>query len=315
MTEFIGIVDIKRTTGSGPSIKLDGSGGLDDGVILYRSDGKARMKMGSYYDFAIVGESPPPIDTFSIMNPEGEKIVNLSSEGSLELGGSGTNGGISLVYKDGVDSTSLGEGNMMLFDEAGHRGFALLSRAPSLSGIKPTTGMWIGASPREGPKAGIVFIRDSDGNDSIKLDGASGDIILANADCAEDFDIIESAEIDPGTVMVIEQKGKLQQSNIAYDKRVVGVVSGALNYKPGLVLDKRQATPFRKSISLMGKVYCKADAQYGSIDVGDLLTTSNTPGHAMKATDPMKAFGSVIGKALGSLNKELGLIPILVTLQ
>jgi hypothetical protein len=35
----------------------------------------------------------------------------------------------------------------------------------------------------------------------------------------------------------------------------------------------------------------------------------------MKAVDPVKAFGSVIGKALGSLSQEIGLIPILVTLQ
>jgi hypothetical protein len=32
--------------------------------------------------------------------------------------------------------------------------------------------------------------------------------------------------------------------------------------------------------------------------VGDLLTTAETVGHARKAADPLKAFGSVIGKAL-----------------
>ena len=48
---------------------------------------------------------------------------------------------------------------------------------------------------------------------------------------------------------------------------------------------------------LVGKVFCKVD---GAIDVGDLLTTSQTPGHAMKATDPQRAFGAVIGKALKS---------------
>ena len=65
----------------------------------------------------------------------------------------------------------------------------------------------------------------------------------------------------------------------------------------------------------MGKVYCKVDAEYAAIEVGDLLTTSPTPGHAMKATDPAKAFGTVIGKALRSLDAGTGLIPILVTLQ
>ena len=65
----------------------------------------------------------------------------------------------------------------------------------------------------------------------------------------------------------------------------------------------------------MGKVFCKVDAQFGAIEVGDLLTTSPTPGHAMKANDPLKAFGSVIGKALRTLKEGQGLIPILIALQ
>ena len=68
-------------------------------------------------------------------------------------------------------------------------------------------------------------------------------------------------------------------------------------------------------IALMGKVYCKVDASYGAIEVGDLLTTSPTPGHAMKADDPLKAFGAVIGKALQPLELGQGLIPILIALQ
>jgi hypothetical protein len=65
----------------------------------------------------------------------------------------------------------------------------------------------------------------------------------------------------------------------------------------------------------MGKVYCRVDAQYSPIEVGDLLTTSPTPGHAMKAVDAIKAFGAVIGKALKPLDRGVDMIPILVTLQ
>jgi hypothetical protein len=68
-------------------------------------------------------------------------------------------------------------------------------------------------------------------------------------------------------------------------------------------------------VALVGKVYCKVDAQYASIEVGDLLTTSPTRGHAMKVTDPFKAFGSVIGKALHPLETGQGMIPILIALQ
>jgi len=49
--------------------------------------------------------------------------------------------------------------------------------------------------------------------------------------------------------------------------------------------------------------------------VGDLLTTSPTPGHAMRADDPGRAFGAVLGKALRPLADGQGLVPILVALQ
>ncbi|MGE5444409.1 MAG: hypothetical protein ACM3SR_07380 [Ignavibacteriales bacterium] len=115
--------------------------------------------------------------------------------------------------------------------------------------------------------------------------------------------------------MVIDQEGALRQSEKAYDKRVAGVISDAGDYKPGIILGKRQSENNRMPIALVGKVYCKVDARYSPIEVGDLLTTSHTPGHAMKADDPLKAFGSVIGKALRSLADGQGLIPILIALQ
>jgi len=143
----------------------------------------------------------------------------------------------------------------------------------------------------------------------------TGDIKLTNADCAEDFDIVCIEQVEPGTVMVIDSEGALRPSDRAYDKRVAGVISGAGNYKPGLILDKQEASNNRMPIALIGKVYCKVDASYGAIEVGDLLATSPTPGHAMKVTDPLQAFGAVIGKALRPLQADQGLIPILIALQ
>jgi hypothetical protein len=81
------------------------------------------------------------------------------------------------------------------------------------------------------------------------------------------------------------------------------------------VLDRQKRTEERKPLALLGKVYCSVDASYGAVQVGDLLTTSPTSGHAMKAADAAKAFGSVIGKALGPLQEGCGLVPILVALQ
>ncbi len=143
----------------------------------------------------------------------------------------------------------------------------------------------------------------------------TGDIRLANADCAEDFEVSGAEKVEPGTVMVLVDEGALSESRQAYDKRVAGVISGAGDYKPGIILDKQQSPANRQPVALMGKVFCKVDAQFGSIEVGDLLTTSISPGHAMRAADPFKAFGAVIGKALRPLKRGQGLIPILIALQ
>jgi hypothetical protein len=143
----------------------------------------------------------------------------------------------------------------------------------------------------------------------------TGDILLTGADCAEHFDVAGAQVPEPGTVVVVDDCGALRESRTPYDKKVAGVVSGAGEYKHALILDNRVSEKRRVAVALLGKVFCKADAQYSPIESGDLLTTSPTPGHAMKATDREKAFGSIIGKALRSLEKGSGLIPILIALQ
>jgi hypothetical protein len=143
----------------------------------------------------------------------------------------------------------------------------------------------------------------------------TGDVQLVNRDCAEDFNVSCAEEIDPGTVMVIDQDGALRRSNQAYDRRVAGVVSGAGDCRPGIILGRQQLQESRLPVALVGTVHCKVDASYSPIEVGDLLTTSPTPGYAMKAEDHVKAFGSVIGKALRRLESGLDLVPVLVALQ
>lgn len=151
----------------------------------------------------------------------------------------------------------------------------------------------------------------------------ANDVILTGADLAEDFSTAD-APIEPGTVVVINEAGALGQSSRAYDRRVAGVVSGAGSFRPGIVMDRARRDSGeetakigggRVSIALVGKVYCKVDAGYSPVEVGDLLTTSPTPGHAMKADDQSKAFGAVIGKALAPLGSGTSLVPILVSLQ
>lgn len=134
-----------------------------------------------------------------------------------------------------------------------------------------------------------------------------------SADCAERFPLADEQVAPPGTVLVTSTDEALRPCERPYDTRVVGVVSGAGGLKPGIVLNAALAEG--AVVALVGRVYCKVDASFGAIAVGDLLTTSSTPGHAMRAADRERAFGAVLGKALGALAEGQGLIPILVTLQ
>jgi hypothetical protein len=162
---------------------------------------------------------------------------------------------------------------------------------------------------------GNVALFDSKGNNTLFLDGAKGDIVLENADCAEEFDVAEDEGIEPGMVMVIDGASRLRAGAAPYDKRVAGVLSGAGDCRPGIILGRARRSGLRLPLALMGKTYCKVDARYAPIALGDLLTTSPTRGHAMKATEPARAFGAVLGKALAPLPGGTGLLPVLVALQ
>jgi hypothetical protein len=70
-----------------------------------------------------------------------------------------------------------------------------------------------------------------------------------------------------------------------------------------------------QNVALTGRVYAKATAKNGAIQPGDLLTTADLPGYAMKVTDPARAQGAILGKAMSSLREGEGSVLVLVTLQ
>lgn len=161
----------------------------------------------------------------------------------------------------------------------------------------------------------LIAMTNAAGAMTIRLEGNSGDIRLLGADSAEEFDVDEPHEVEPGSVLTIGTGGRLRLCTQAYDRRVAGVVSGAGGLWPGIVMDSGHGQRRRTPVALSGKVHCRVDAGYGAVDIGDLLTTSATVGHAMKATDPSRAFGAVLGKALRPLDAGTGLVPVLVALQ
>lgn len=119
----------------------------------------------------------------------------------------------------------------------------------------------------------------------------------------------------PRMVMVTDDQGRLRTSQKAYDRRVVGVLSGAGDLQPGVLLGQEPSRSDRRPLAVTGRVYCRVDARDVPIGAGDLLTSSAFAGHAMKAADPEQAFGAVIGKALRPLETGTDLVPILVALR
>ncbi|MGI9088868.1 MAG: hypothetical protein ACR2HH_14185 [Chthoniobacterales bacterium] len=140
--------------------------------------------------------------------------------------------------------------------------------------------------------------------------------IRGGADLAEPFQMEDKA-VEKGSVVVIDEAnpGRLKQSTHAYDRRVAGIVSGAHGIKPGIALHQEGALEGGQDVALSGRVYVAADTSSGPIEPGDLLTTSDIPGHAMKVSDYPRAQGAVIGKAMSSLSEGQGEVLVLVTLQ
>jgi hypothetical protein len=124
-------------------------------------------------------------------------------------------------------------------------------------------------------------------------------------------------DLEPGDVVVFDPGGglRLMRSVRAYDTAVAGVIST----EPGITLAVRDGEIIAGDnegevpLALIGRVPCKASAENGPIAVGDLLTTSSTVGHAMKAIAPPP--GTVLGKALEPLHEGSGIVLVLITLQ
>jgi hypothetical protein len=141
-------------------------------------------------------------------------------------------------------------------------------------------------------------------------------LTILGADVAEPFDIAEQ-DLPKGTVVVIDEKrlGGLKRSTNAYDRRVAGIVSGANGINSGIILSQPGVNEGGQNVAISGRVYVQADATNDPIEPGDMLTTSDNPGYAMKVGDHARAQGAIIGKAMSSLNKGNGMVLVLVTLQ
>lgn len=178
--------------------------------------------------------------------------------------------------------------------------------------------------------AGVIRVANAAGTYTVTIDGGDGNgdgrvitqvlEITGGSDLSENFDIAESNAAAPESGMVVSidttAPGQLAVSRRAYDRTVAGVISGAGGVKTGMLMGQAGSmADGRHPVALTGRVYVWCDARTGAIHPGDLLTTSDTPGHAMKVSDHAAAQGAILGKAMSALETGRGLVLVLVSLQ
>ena len=137
-----------------------------------------------------------------------------------------------------------------------------------------------------------------------------------NRDLAENF--VSDMDLDPGDVVCM---GYEEESVVASEEPDDELVLGVVSSKPGLLLNSTRDLEDDRlfPVALCGRVPCKVVDENGPIKRGDLLTTSSTPGHAMRAgyvtLEGHKTHrpGTIIGKALGTLESGTGVIEVFVT--
>ena len=99
--------------------------------------------------------------------------------------------------------------------------------------------------------------------------------------------------------------GIISKSQKPYDEMVVGVIRKAETIK----LDKSQI--YMSPLIICGISDVKFNSENGAIKKGDPLTSSSTPGEAMKATQS----GMIIGIAMEDAPSSSGLVKIRVMIQ
>lgn len=256
---------------------------------------------------------------------DGTGVRGLSSKGSGVTGESETGAGVVGEGKGsgaGVYGHSVGNAGVWGKSDNAFGIFGESANNYAIKGVsKNSVGVW-GESTNSAGVYGLsskyhgVVGRTTDPTKYAVL--ADGKVaITGGTDIAERFSSASVQVIEPGTVVVIDEAhpGQILPSSAAYARTVVGIVSGAGGVQPGLILHQSGMMEGPHVVAIAGRVYVKSTAARGAIHPGDLLTTADLPGHAMKVTDREHAFGAVIGKALTGLDSGEGLVLVLVNLQ
>ncbi|MBC8097339.1 MAG: hypothetical protein H7Y43_16155 [Akkermansiaceae bacterium] len=296
-------------------------------LLLYNSNAVANIDLRSQF-------SSTTTDAWASFNDNGSERITLAARN----GTTGRGGLIDVKNNSSLNTirligdTSSGDSRLEMYAGGTNLSLQIVaddSSSGSAIHLYDGTGdQRIEIDSDDGDNAAIIRLRNSAGVTTITLDaetGGDGRIttqelqITGGSDLSEQFDINSLRhEIKAGMIVCIDPRnpGQLVPSTTAYDRTCAGVISGAGGVKPGMLMGQRgtKADGYYP-VALTGRVYCWMDATHGAIEPGDLVTTSTTPGHGMKANDQARSQGAIIGKAMTALTEGKGLVLILVSLQ
>jgi len=230
-------------------------------------------------------------------------INNTNPQTELHVGGDTTSG--SFIVDNGVAN-----GGFFEFRSSGNETYRLSNASGLLRLVNVNDGEQV---------LGIDDTGDASFSNEVSV--AVLEIRGEGNDLAEGFKVHGGdVAVKPGMVVTIcpDKPGEMELSSRTYQRTVAGIISGAGNKHVGLQLGNADevARGELKPVALTGQVWCHVDATTGAVAPGDLLTTSATPGHAMKVNDYARAQGAVLGKAMTPLAAgQRGLVLVLVTLQ
>ena len=308
---------IHNENNSGWESLIFGTSTSDAGMLVYgsthaTSPGKWRFinnKTSGHYDWITSGSVQ-----MTLANNGRLGLGTTSPSAGLHLRGTGYPSAFMFLHSDASEDAGfrLYEGTDVkwhIFNESAAGGLSIRNNAYS-------TVFFIEQSTREvgigttAPQAKLD-VRGRTRTEVLEITGGS--------DLSEQFEIkAEEQKVEPGMVVCIDASscGNLVVSQKAYDRTVAGIVSGAGGVKPGMLMGQQGTmADGEHPVALTGRAYCRADASNGPITPGDLLTTSDVAGHAMKVTDYERAQGAILGKAMSSLEEGRGLVLVLVSLQ
>jgi hypothetical protein len=143
----------------------------------------------------------------------------------------------------------------------------------------------------------------------------NGGTQASGADFAEQISVMGSeSAYEAGDVLVISSQADrtVERSGTPYSSAVIGVYSSDPAVLAGAA--DKDGPLAGVPVAIVGIVPCKVSAENGPIQRGDLLVTASLPGYAMRAGDNPPQ-GTVLGKAMQTLESGSGTILILVVLQ